>query len=412
MPGIGIGLGLWRGRRGGARGPLVYSFAASSLALPAGRTFSRASTASAFTGGSGYANRTLQSAASDVAQFEWKTGDKRRLVLRGSRTNSITNNSTQLAIWTGDNASVVGSGPTGVFGNALGLITENTSLGIHGTFLTSAITVSSGATIAISGTIAAGTRRYVVLGIGNSTNRFGVLVDTVSWTIAQFTQGTSTYTAGGIESAGSGLYRIWVVGALAGVTSYFPIVYASNSASPVGLPNFTGTSSTIQFGDAQFENGNSFPSSPVLTSGSAVSRSAEICEAAFAGALPSVDLSMRVETAAGIGSTQQTYYQCHDGTADNSHRFYRNTSRHGIWERYVGGVLQGSCDVGVLADSTAYDLRLISKGSKLTAKLGTNAVVDGSGGTFPPSQLIDIWGNDLDYAKPGFCSIETLTLRN
>lgn len=126
--------------------------------------------------------------------------------------------------------------------------TEDTANAAHYIYY-NGVTVSAGATAAFPVFLKAGTRRYVILSINNAGNESAICVDTTTWTItANYTVGVGTSSAGSYVDPvqyANGFRRIVVVGALTGLTTYYCVVAASNSATPTAIPTFVGTSSTI-----------------------------------------------------------------------------------------------------------------------------------------------------------------------
>lgn len=191
------------------------------------------------------------------------------VLIEESRTNlALQSDARGTSPWTVQSGSVSDS-------NNLSTYTENTSSATHNTYQSA--TVSSGATITFSSYLVAGTRRYVQLGVGNGVNSFWITIDTTTWTITEATNaGTSTLSSYGITPAGSGMYRAYVTGALAGQTTYFFAVNGSLSASGVGAaPVYLGTGATIITRGVQFEAG-SFPTSYIPTTSASVTRPADV----------------------------------------------------------------------------------------------------------------------------------------
>jgi len=260
------------------------------------------------------------------------------LLVEAGATNLCLQSQNQSA-WTNDNGSTTST--TAPDGSATACVfTENTSNTPH-RWYTSA-TVSSGATVTWSVFLAAGTRRYVAVGVGNGSNYFSVRVDTQNWSLgATQSVGTGAGTAATITSVGNGFYRISVTGSIAATTSYFLFVSGNLVSSGDIGEAYTGTSATIVAWGAQLETGSTATSYIPTTTASA-SRGADaasITGLSFSGAHSVIALT-------GVKSVlaQHFVHQLDDGTTNNRSGIYRSSTVNGF--ALSGGVTQMDQSIG------------------------------------------------------------------
>jgi len=279
------------------------------------------------------------------------------LLVEAGATNLCLQSQNQSA-WTNDNGSTTST--TAPDGSATACVfTENTSNTPH-RWYTSA-TVSSGATVTWSVFLAAGTRRYVAVGVGNGSNYFSVRVDTQNWSLgATQSVGTGAGTAATITSVGSGFYRISVTGSIAATTSYFLFVSGNLVSSGDVGEGYTGTSATIVAWGAQLETGSTATSYIPTTTASA-SRGADaasITGLSFSGAHSVIAL-----TGVKGAAANEFVSQLDDGSNSNRSVIFRSAPNA------LAYVQSGAVDQAVQSIGT-----WTSGAQKMAARTATNDV--------------------------------------
>ena len=233
-----------------ARPSLDFRFARDKRLDPR-ITFSRASTGTYFD-----ANGVLQSAPAGVARFDHnpETGESLGLLMEGARTNSMSYSNEFNTQWT--------FGGTGV-----GVLTPNAAIAPDGTLSASKLAAESSRWLNKSTSLS---------GISNSVVAFNLSTGT-------FDSFAATPPTGyGITEAGNGWYRVHLtisnvtfsVYAKAGESSFITIQLAGSSAYIYS--SYGGAGQGIYIWGVQVEAG-SFPTSYIPTSGSTVTRAADVC---------------------------------------------------------------------------------------------------------------------------------------
>lgn len=296
---LGMRVGIPMQGAGGLWSPYSASLAAllaeassSGLVLDFTRNIAfRSGTQSTVTGVSGW-TYTRSGTAYDLAgTTSFGANVPRRtsagLLVEAGATNLITRSQEYNdAAWTKDGGSITSTTATAPDGTSTACVfTENTASSPHRIY--NSATVSSGATVTWSVFLAAGTRRFVAVGVGNGANYFSVRVDTQNWTLSAVQSvGTGAGTAATITPV-SGGYRVSVTGAIPATTSYFCFV-SGNSVSTGDIgESYVGTSATIIAWGAQLETGST-ASSYIPTTTTSASRGADaasVNEAGFLAAL-------------------------------------------------------------------------------------------------------------------------------
>jgi hypothetical protein len=251
----------------------------------------------------------------------------------------------------------------------------------------SGITVTNGSTYAASCYFKAGTLTKAVLRLYDGASiDVGILVNLATSAVTTF---SGTPAASGIEAIGSGWYRAWFTAALAG-TSTSVYVYPDD-------PNLTA-SGDVYAAFCQLELGT-FPSTPILTTGTSATRAADVCSAARTSGLLSQGTVLLEATAApgftGTG-TAAVLYRAYDAIATNRVVLFRDNTG-GTLSYGVTGVT--TTTASALAANTSFRVAAswnstraaVSRGGAtatgvagtwstvpLTESLGTNAATAGS----------------------------------
>ncbi len=144
-----------------------------------------------------------------------------------------------------------GLGPDGA--NQLCTFNEGTSTGAHRANRSLAIVAATAYTF--STYLRAGTSRYIAFG----SNRGGIAIDTVNWSITQtIAPANTTVTNGSLTQVADGLYLASVTVSHTTDTTTFFVVSTAVTATPGTMtPSFAGTSRTAIFGFCQISLGSS-----------------------------------------------------------------------------------------------------------------------------------------------------------
>lgn len=378
--GLGLGLGLLRSpdwylsdgyKADGFSPSLIADFANNRYAANSSAknfsdilTFTRGSTGTYFD-----SSGVMQTAAADVPRFDCDpaTGVAKGLLVEGSRTNYVTNNTSVSAV-----SGVLGSGgslPSGWGHNLRGLSLQITRdvdpQGIPSVRLRfSGIPSSTGSV-------------YVTFNPNNTTTT----LNGDSWTNSfyarlvsgDWTNTTSQQTIVNVFSSGlSWLQTICVssVGGLSSVlTRYTGTGTVSNASAAYVQPLFqmnvtSGLAVNVEFdiGGIQIEKA-SFASSLIPTSGSAATRAADIVTNTSSNTVPFASWYNQSEGTVvakfkGIGgdASYPRVYEISDGTSGNRHTINLfSTTRNISLGIFNGGVFQASRDsvISGLAAATA-----------------------------------------------------------
>jgi hypothetical protein len=147
------------------------------------------------------------------------------------------------------------------------------------------LTVSASSTQTFSVFAKANTDRYLQLIYDDNTNGCYATFDLIGGTVSQAVaaRGTGTATASGIQNVGNGTYRCWITGIAGTATTVRVVLLLSNSATPGFAPSYTGvaTNNLLVWG-SQLEQ-NSFPTSYIPTTASAVTRNSDVANATLGG---------------------------------------------------------------------------------------------------------------------------------
>jgi len=251
--------------------------------------------------------------------------DSPSLLLEPSKTNLVTY-SEDFTQWentgseTTDTADAAIS-PDGSL-NATKLQEANSSFGFHR--LSKTITASSNTDYALSIFAKKGTQQYVqllLLYTGNSDTASKVF-DLENGTLGEtITHGTATLTDSKIEDFGNGWYRCTIIAQLSTAPNRFRINLANaatGNTKSLGMVQYTGNSSgNIYLWGAQLEEG-SYPTSYIPTSGSAVTRAADVANGAGnAQVFNDSEGVLYAELKIIQGNTTSSRISISDGSADN-----------------------------------------------------------------------------------------------
>lgn len=251
-------------------------------AMPAIFTFTRASTSTYFD-----FSGVLQTATDDTPRFDhtfngtsWEPAG---LLIEGSRTNNFLRSfEFENAFWVKARTTV----GAGRFNSPLGTSTarlveiSDIALGDKRIYRNSMALLPTSNQCA-SFVVKKQNLRYCAVTIGEGSNithsvRAGFDLDTGAVTTTSVS-GSGVLSGSGVINLGGGWYRIWVSGAprTSGTTCSSWLILRETSGDTI--EDFTGTlGDGVYVAQGQFETGN-FPSSMIETTGSAATRSSDIC---------------------------------------------------------------------------------------------------------------------------------------
>ena len=261
---------------GGFRGStLDLDFAgAKSLKNQIGRkdilSFTRASSAT-YVDGDGL----IKTAAVDEARFDHDpvTGESLGLLIEEARTNDISSNfstgSSKQTVTLSEVTSIIN--PDGTAGAVK--VTATTSNGQH------AITTSASAESTnhcVSVFVKKGNHRYVGMTLGGSSNNIHCVFDFDTKTIIDDGgRGTHTFVSAGFEEYANGWFRLHVVGFTNGSSVR---IFLAENGQQNGMQNWTASGSEFMYVWGPQKEEGSFPTSYIPTSGSTVTRAADVAE--------------------------------------------------------------------------------------------------------------------------------------
>ena len=307
------------------------------------------------------------------------------LLLEPNRTNIIPySEDFSNSAWTKERATINANTSTSPDGsvNASKLI-EDTQSGVHSIF--EGVAVSNNI-YTFSCFVKKSERDYCFLQIVTNLGRYTAVFDLVNGVVTDTqTVSSPTNTSNKIEDYGSGWYRVSVTSSnTASTTGYFQ-VGLSNSATPsygsFKQPTYTGDGSgSIQIWGAQVEAGD-YATSYIPTSGSAVTRSADICNDAGTSAEFNDSEGVLFAEVEFLDNATTGYISVSDGTADNRCIIYSAANQ------IVVATKSGGSGISKSATGTPTNLNKIavaysSSGSKFFLN-GSNETGTGSFSTTP-----------------------------
>ncbi len=364
-------------------GTTYGSFAALLTAL--GITFTRASSAY-YTNSSG----VLTSASSGAARFDYNpvTLTPKGLLLEGASTNLLLNSqgigSTDWSLQTGGDTSASGySSPDGA-SNAQ-LLTFGSGSAAHWFFQT--FTSLSNGNYSVSFFVKAntGNSRYLGIGLWGSPTAATIVFDLQTVTAVE-TKNYGVTASSQIAGPWSGFYRITVTvpSFVASNPSYVLLMNASAAGSNsyefnTLISNGPGTATYYVFqGDLV---ASLFPSSPILTTTSSVSRAADSLSAATWAAITAGTLYAKADTL--YTGQAQRLVQIDDGTANNRATLQFNASAAAEFDFLDGGTSEAALTAGTITANGAAQIAAAFQANDfaLVANGGTPAT--GSSGAVP-----------------------------
>jgi len=329
----------------------------------------------------------------------------------GARTNLIKQSGDQtnvLYTLTGVTSAKNSTGSDGT--TSMTTLTELAPATAHYVYFADAgavgVPVSAGSTAAFSIDLKAGTRRYVVVAITSGANGVGIVVDTQTWTISStYNSGVGSGAAGYISPVqyANGVRRISVVGALAGLTAYYPLVGGANTSTNTHVSTYAGDGSTVITGAWQLEVA-SFASSHIATTTIAVAKNPDIDSATTSGNITAAAGSVYLEftpthSPSGTIAFWGTYVDASNYTA------ILHDATNLIFRKRIAGVNYDATIANAFVSGTTY------KACATWGTAGTSITLNGTEGTphanTTAAQIAATmqWGADGNSLQQPFASI-------
>ena len=251
----------------------ALDFMATPGVMPAGVTFTRASTATYFNSAG-----VMQTAAVNAPRWDYNPNTRalNGLLIEEARTNLILN-SANLAGWSALQTTWtanVGPAPDGT--NSSVKLAEDNTNNFH-TFIQT-FTVTASVNLTFSLYAKAAENRYLIVAFDNNGgNGAAATFDLQAGTItASGLTGSGTYIGASMQSAGGGIYRCSTSGTIGASTTCRTIVSLTNSGALGSFPGYQGVAGNgVLFWGGQLEQA-AFPTSYIPTTASAVTRSADV----------------------------------------------------------------------------------------------------------------------------------------
>jgi hypothetical protein len=253
--------------------------------LPAGATFSRASSGSYFN-----ASGVLTTAGSDVARIEYNPATLAPLGLlrEGQATNTMpqSNDWTNGAIWTFANIATVAAAATGPDGQASAASLSDDSTNVAHFIAEGGASFVSGTTYCFSVFAKAGTATVIQL---SSRVTFSATPGSVNFDLVNGSKGgAANVIASGMTPCGNGWWRCWFTKAAGNTgTAASDVALTNNNATATVRPIYTGSGQTLYVFGLQVEASN-FPTSYMATTGTAATRAKDICTVALTAGMTSL----------------------------------------------------------------------------------------------------------------------------
>ncbi len=250
-----------------------------SSGTPSGYTLTRASSGT-YMDSSGY----IASASTDVARLTHNSsGSRLGLLVEESRTNQLASSENFGSPWTllgvtkTDNATTSPDGTN----NATRLV-ETSATVVHETYALIS-NMTTGVNVVY---MKADQRTAATVTISRTTNEWVActfdLSNGIAGAVATGSGSVFSSATAGIESVGNGWYRCWVAATASSQGNWYVAIGLNTSTTPTrqasnGQESYAGnTANGIYVWGAQMENINGQPSSYIKTTGSSVTRSADL----------------------------------------------------------------------------------------------------------------------------------------
>lgn len=372
-------------------------------------TFTRASTSNAFND-----SGVLTSYAVDTKRLDHDpaaSNAARGLLMEGQRTNLLTYSQDMTnAAWQKINctAALNQTDLTGTANTASRVTSNNT--GGAGSFRVQQSVTVAGANAVYWAVVEAGTVDKIRLEVSAMTNTGNAGFDLTAGSVL-----SGSHSSAKMLSLGSGRWLIWIVLAVgADATGNF-LIQGLNASGGANFSPLDGTQ-TFDVLATGVESGN-FPTSPIKTEGSQVTRSADT--AAISGTAFSNWFSEAV--AAGTFTIEFTMLngaradrrilEVSDGTANNRISIYENASAQIIVEVVAGGVTQASLTAHTITDYTAvHKLAFAYAANDFAVVVNNGTPATDASGSVPTVDRLHL-GCDRSGTNQGMAHIRKLSVR-
>lgn len=273
----------------------------------------------------------LRTATTNIPRVNYTNGVCDGLLCEITRQNVALNNANLSAgTWTKADCTI--STATSVDSTTRSIrIVENGATAIHGVI--AGMTITANSTYCISSIVSAQGRQFAYM-YGINTDQFGAIFDFANLTATNILAGTSTIVDKGIIALGGGRFLIYVSGVLnaASTTLNFVGGPATSTAVPAGYTYAGDNASGINMEYIQVELGR-FPSSRILTAGTAVTRATEAATRTVGSEYNTTEGAFFVSGKASGGQSigaRQVFAAVTDGTVANTIPIVRPGSSDGI----------------------------------------------------------------------------------
>ena len=257
------------------------------------------------------------------------TGKSLGLLIEEARTNKISSDFSTSNSVNGGTLSEVTSitNPDGTTGTVK--LTATATLNRHRVQVTSSAENTNIHTYSVF--VKKGNHRYVGLAQGGSGNNIYCIFDLDTKTITNDGgKGTHSLVSSGFEEYANGWFRLHVVGTTTGSSL---TAFLAETDSQNGLQNWTATGSEFMYvWGAQKEEG-SFPTSYIPTSGSAVTRAADVAEITgtnFSDFYNQSEGTMFVEAGTSFNTAKFDIFEYSNGTVSNRYTVRYDASTNKI----------------------------------------------------------------------------------
>lgn len=315
------------------------------------------------------------------------------LLMELNKTN-VALNSANLAAgsWTKSACSIGAVVPSVDGTNRSIRIVEDGTSAIHGVI--AGMTITANTNYCLSAIVSPQGRQFAYM-YGINTDQFGCIFDFVNLTTANIIAGTSTITQKGIIPWGGGRFLIWVSGVLnaASTTLNFVGGPATSLSAPGGYTYAGDGASGITMEYIQVEAGQ-FPTSRLLTVGSAVARTFDSCTRALGSEFSATAGTAVCEftTSGGQDVSGQAAYAFDDGTSNESIRLIRPALSDILRLNHVDGAVAQATFDSAITNRTRYVSAYAWQANDFAHSVNGGAVVTDASGTIPTTPTLYLSG--------------------
>ena len=336
----------------------------------------------------------IETVGSGMPRIDYKDDSEGALLLEPQRSNLIPySQDFSQSAWSKINATIefnAAISPDGTL-NASKII-DNSTNGYHR--MTEAFSTPSSGNFTYSVFLKKGTLNTAQFQVFDGTTAASALVDLENGTIESDGQGINHK----IENYGNGWYRCSVSGSYGGSTTTV-YVYTKQKT-----PNYIGNGDYLYVWGTQFEEG-SYATSYIPTSGSAVTRIADVCNGSGNDqVINSTEGVLYAEISALANDGTFRMISVSDGTNDNRVRINYTATNEQIQSRvYVGGAIVSSINKSNFTDIT--DLTKIAlsyKQNEIKFYINGELIGTDTSATMPPADTFNVLNFDGSSGSNNF----------